>query len=309
MRPQLTRRSVSHPRECRVPIPMFSELTEASVSASISTLRCAEYDSVARSLSTPRMPHITLAQTVFEHEYLAHLDWRHFVTITMPEDEPERPNHRRLGGDELSSIRKHMKQFHDAVVRLSDDPATTEGAIMVRIEQMTDRLTRYPLGCRLDAAISVVDNTFMDEVALEAGPDFAQEMSFLDSNEETSFHLPLLLVAHQTSNPELDDNTRNLLRLCCVSAAHFLAVLGIKDFPVFGLATVGHHGYVSAAWSSDTDGVCTDVHKLVEVSDLIRRCSTLPIGTLPSTVLTFPRKRVSFDSSAFCTGCRSSLPT
>ena len=245
------------------------------------------------------MPHITLAQTIFEHEYLAHLDWRHFVTVTMPEDEPETPNHRRLGGDELSSVRKHMEQFHDAVVRLPDDPATTEGAIIVRIEQMAERLARYPLGCRLDAAISVVDSTFMDEVALEVGPDFAQEISFFDSNDEPSFHLPLLLVAHQTSNLELDEITRNLLRLCCVSAAHFLAVLGIKDFPVFGLATVGHHGYVSAAWSSDTDGVRTDVHKFVEASNLIRRCSILPIAMLPSTALTSPRKRVSFGSSAF----------
>ncbi|TFK94547.1 hypothetical protein K466DRAFT_535899 [Polyporus arcularius HHB13444] len=55
--------------------------------------------------------------------------------------------------------------------------------------------------------------------------------------------LPVLLVNHQVHECGLDDSTRNKQRLNCVSAAQFLAALGIKDFPVYGLTTSGQYGY------------------------------------------------------------------
>ena len=47
----------------------------------------------------------------------------------------------------------------------------------------------------------------------------------------------------------------NRQRLNCVSAVQFLASLGIKDFPVYGLATSGQYGHVSSTWFSSADNV------------------------------------------------------
>ena len=267
----------------------------------MNTLRCQEYDRVARSLPTPDMPHVALMRFVFEHDDLTHLDWRHFVEVTAPENNPRR----LLASRELSSLGKHMEQFYDTLLRTFrvDDSDTTEDPIIVQIEKMAERLTRYPLSYRLDAAFSAVDRTFMHKVAIEAGKDFVREISLFDSGDG-ALHLPILLVKHQTGKLDLDVVTCNMLHVCCVSAAHFLAVLGIKDFPVFGLATAGHYGYVSAAWYSETYGVRTDVHNSGAVSDPIRRCSTSQIATLPSTALTSPPKKVSSGSSAFWPDCR-----
>ena len=58
---------------------------------------------------------------------------------------------------------------------------------------------------------------------------------------------------HQIHECGLDEATRNRQRLNCVSAVQFLASLGIKDFPVYGLATSGQYGHVSSTWFSSAD--------------------------------------------------------
>lgn len=70
-------------------------------------------------------------------------------------------------------------------------------------------------------------------------------------------HLPILLVNHQGAGEKLKNSTINAQRFACVSAASFLTALGIKDFPVYGLAPYGSYGIVSQAWYSTTDNVCS----------------------------------------------------
>ena len=70
-------------------------------------------------------------------------------------------------------------------------------------------------------------------------------------------HLPLLLINHQTEGTVLSDATRHKQRLACASAVKFLASLGIKNFPVCGLATYDSYGVLSQAWFSESSEVCS----------------------------------------------------
>ncbi len=71
------------------------------------------------------------------------------------------------------------------------------------------------------------------------------------------FHLPVLLVKHQDDDEDdkLQTPTSNMQRINCVSAVRFLAALGIKDFPVYGLSTYGPRSSLCQAWHSGADNV------------------------------------------------------
>ena len=149
-------------------------------------------------------------------------------------------------------------------------------------ENLEARVRRYPLAGFVDAGISVAIDDLLDilkgSISSEDAQAFLQDISCLVSppqDPEASkptyvgetgsiaqhsvpsryhvLHLPVLLVNHQIHECGLDEATRNRQRLNCVSAVQFLASLGIKDFPVYGLATSGQYGHVSSTWFSSAD--------------------------------------------------------
>ncbi|KAI0665467.1 hypothetical protein C8Q78DRAFT_558015 [Trametes maxima] len=71
-----------------------------------------------------------------------------------------------------------------------------------------------------------------------------------------ALHLPVLLFCFQDMGVALKDSTRNRLRLACVSAVRFLAVLGVTDFPVYGLCVCGPYGIPCIAWYSSENKCC-----------------------------------------------------
>ena len=150
-------------------------------------------------------------------------------------------------------------------------------------------MRRYPLAGFVDAGISIaIDNlldclkcimppedahSFLQDISCFVSPPQDQVASEPTRMEEPGsatqrsvpsrrhfLHLPVLLVTHQIHECGLDDATRNRQRLNCVSAVQFLATLGIKDFPVYGLATSGQYGYVSSTWFSSADNVRRSSH-------------------------------------------------
>ena len=152
-------------------------------------------------------------------------------------------------------------------------------------------MRRYPLAGFVDAGISIAIDDLLDSLKCIMRPEDArsllqyiscfvspprdQETSEPTSMEEPGsvaqhsvpsrhhvLHLPVLLVNHQIHECGLDEATRNRQRLNCVSAVQFLASLGIKDFPVYGLATSGQYGYVSSTWFSSADNVRRLSHAL-----------------------------------------------
>ncbi|KAI0364640.1 hypothetical protein BV20DRAFT_983077 [Pilatotrama ljubarskyi] len=61
---------------------------------------------------------------------------------------------------------------------------------------------------------------------------------------------PLLLVHYQDFGVALDNPTRNLQRMACVSAAHFLSIFGVTGFAMYGLSVCGPYGIITMAWYS-----------------------------------------------------------
>ena len=70
------------------------------------------------------------------------------------------------------------------------------------------------------------------------------------------FYVPILVVENKKSEDEEDKDlmkqARNQRMFYCVSAIRMLSELGIKDFPVIGLATAGELGSFCAAWWSSS---------------------------------------------------------
>ena len=75
-----------------------------------------------------------------------------------------------------------------------------------------------------------------------------------DGSTRGRLHLPILI--HHEYDTLLENVPRNEQRLCGVSAAKFLSVLGIKDIPVYCLATNDKYAYLSACWYSGEQSVC-----------------------------------------------------
>ena len=72
---------------------------------------------------------------------------------------------------------------------------------------------------------------------------------------EVNIPLPVMAVEHKKPG-DTNAGVLNALRMHCASSVRWLMELGITDFPIFGLATVGSLGTVFVAWASERDGVC-----------------------------------------------------
>ena len=71
--------------------------------------------------------------------------------------------------------------------------------------------------------------------------------------------IPQLAVKYKKPDQKDDKQALNQARMYCTASVSYLAALGIKQYPVFALATHGSVGYVLMAWMSSEgqhDGVC-----------------------------------------------------
>ena len=195
---------------------------------------------------------------------------------------------------EIRTPLKHSRLTHDYLEFLGDlledtelprvADWTPEYAAQYGKGNLEGRIRRYPLAGFIDGGISIAIDDLLDCLKDSISPEdahaFLQDISCFvsppqdqEASEQTRMeepgstalpfvppqhhvlHLPVLLVNHQFHECGLDEATRNRQRLNCVSAVQFLASLGIKDFPVYGLATSGQYGYVSSTWFSSVDNV------------------------------------------------------
>ena len=156
-----------------------------------------------------------------------------------------------------------------------------------RLTRYIDRVSRYPIRSLLDGSLALAVSFPLAAVSNAPGSctatstlDFLRSMAFFDSDEGASpssqalslnsflteqvlermvsceeLYLPLLLVNDQAHPTELEVATINQQRMVCSSAARFLAVLGITDLPVYGLATFGSKGVVCQAWYEASEDV------------------------------------------------------
>ena len=87
-------------------------------------------------------------------------------------------------------------------------------------------------------------------------PFTISDLSVIDS---TALFLPELIAEHKKRD---EDETKalNQERTYIVSAVRFLATIGIKGHPIFGLITSGKIGGVIMAWHSPSEDVCVLFH-------------------------------------------------
>ena len=181
---------------------------------------------------------------------------------------------------------EYLSELMEDTTTLRVRDRTPEYAAQYGKESLEARMRRYPLAGFVDSGISIVIDNLLDSLKCTLSPEDARALlqdiscyvsppqaqnqeAFEPAHEEETrstaqrsvpsghhaFHIPVLLVNHQIHECGLDDSTQNRQRLNCVSAVQFLAILGIKDFPVYGLATSGQYGYVSSTWFSSADNV------------------------------------------------------
>ncbi len=169
---------------------------------------------------------------------------------------------------ELEEAQDHAQRMHLTVDKYFTPPPSRKAAALRKTAQaesrrLKSRLRQYPIASTVDEAWEMVDDLLLPQLSQIVGTgkarDFLQDISFFQPVHTTDtapadggFRLPVLLIWHQHPNYDLDPVTKNVQRLCCASAARFLAVLGISDF---GLITAGQSAYPCVAWHSSADEV------------------------------------------------------
>ncbi|KAI0631577.1 hypothetical protein C8Q77DRAFT_145782 [Trametes polyzona] len=145
-------------------------------------------------------------------------------------------------------------------------------------KRMRRRLVKYPLRGTYEAVAVIIHDFFEDFVRIlgsGAASDIRAHLSIFEpepydggdlggpnplpgsmNNNKTSLHLPLLSVTYQERGCTLENAVRNRERLACVSAARYLSMLGVVDFPVYGLSICGPCAVLSMAWVSDANEHC-----------------------------------------------------
>lgn len=106
----------------------------------------------------------------------------------------------------------------------------------------------------------VLDNTLdvsRTESITSLSLDQAAELN-IQVPDADALLLPELIVEYKKRD-ETATKALNQSRMYLVSGVQFLAALGIKDHPVFGLVTSGPKGGIIMAWHSSAEEVCTSV--------------------------------------------------
>ena len=76
----------------------------------------------------------------------------------------------------------------------------------------------------------------------------SEEDGVRTENNGWAFCLPFFVVEHKKNDEEKESVAENQRLEYCTSIVRALSALGIHDFPIYGLATVGHYGTLCAAW-------------------------------------------------------------
>ncbi|TBU28832.1 hypothetical protein BD311DRAFT_837952 [Dichomitus squalens] len=184
----------------------------------------------------------------------------------------------------LETLRHMPKLPGIGALELSDAYLNTHAALQsidaendaAKSGELFQRLFDYPKGVHVDLAYTVVAEGFYEALARRLGDDqlegdkYYQNMRFfLDDKPEQDlaydgegqqsrprFHLPVLLITHQQVGTVPTVAARNQQRVAVASAAWFLGMMGIRDFPVYGLLVCNRRGYLSQAWYSKDDKCC-----------------------------------------------------
>ena len=171
----------------------------------------------------------------------------------------------------MSPERKELFAAWDEAVkaRRPTDPRARDNGWLV--EYLMRRLWYYPIQFSVEGAITVTISVSVVGLPSEAA-DVLRNAAFFELQDSQSpdgstveLQIPLLLIKEQVESDDEEDldeaeippqySTRNEQRIAMASAAWYLARLGIRDFPVFGLVTCDEKGYLSQAWVSERDEV------------------------------------------------------
>ena len=125
------------------------------------------------------------------------------------------------------------------------------------------RMSSYPSKFIVDKAVTVAITGFFKDLVQstdvpkaaqisEALPFFDPEYASgeTDRTHDPALYLPLLLIKNQSEGDEPDEAVRHEMQISVSSAARFLELFGITEFPVYGLMTCGQYGYLLQAWCS-----------------------------------------------------------
>ncbi len=310
----------------------------------VNYLRCAEYDAVLRSGSDGlmQMPHVGLFDLILKHTILMEAEASAMADemsrVRRARLDSDKMAAWQNAGRDIGPTSRYARLVHDDVEFLcdllddKDSPRAKDFDLQDvakdEVEKLKARVQRYPVGGFVDAGIFVAIDDILDGLQSDMSPDdsqaFLRDISFLVGSStlqdappagstvaepNASRHilrLPVLLVNHQVHECGLDDSTRNKQRLNCVSAAQFLAALGIKDFPVYGLTTSGQYGYVCSTWYSSEDSV--RLLPFPSLRNLLKRmsdsASTAPI-VIPHNTASMCARTAWFASLGSSRGCVS----
>ncbi len=174
----------------------------------------------------------------------------------------------------LDEFKEVLKAWNEAVADLEEIRNDRKRSTEQFKEEHRTRLRHYPTHVSVDGAVAVSVGIPMalqldlkvsgQTIDVLRGLAFFYPSDSQISDDNVQLQLPLLLIknppryADKRSNRHSRIATRNEQRIATASAAWFLARLGIKDFPVFGLVTStygGKRGYLSQAWFSEKDNV------------------------------------------------------
>ncbi len=188
---------------------------------------------------------------------LAQLDHDETGLFPPKEDEDEQPS-KPEDARHLLAEKLQRGDIHDACMEAF---RAIDKLDIKLLESAEVRPANYPIRFSVDGAITVTIPVSSDPEFLEQHAEVLRELAFFElldaglqvhvSDGDVQLHLPLLLIKNQPRYPDEGSNESARVarsqeqRIATSSAAWFLAHLGIKDFPVFGLVTCGKEGYLS----------------------------------------------------------------
>lgn len=157
---------------------------------------------------------------------------------------------------EIRAVVDHMAWLLDTMDTLFEDRKYRDNKLLTATLQR--HILCYPASGRAHAALTIEVSlgSEISEVEGELNELLNTIAWFKDPAEEGAGRLHLPILIHHEYDTLLENIPRNEQRLCGVSAAKFLSVLGIKDIPVYCLATNDKHAYLSACWYSGEQSVC-----------------------------------------------------
>jgi hypothetical protein len=175
------------------------------------------------------------------------------------------PNPLREGKDAgTAKTAKFLEEF--AFMRLSDDKSDSfvkvkepQADVPSRSSSLLSPQTSTKSSSRMEEFTKQERKQLLDNplCAARSESSFSSPFTISDLSviDPTALFLPELIAEHKKRD---EDETKalNQERTYIVSAVRFLATIGIKGHPIFGLVTSGRIGGVIMAWHSSSEDVC-----------------------------------------------------